>query len=60
MKRKQRNNSILQQKIRAVLSGQDVQDQSTLEKGKMIVLAAQCLKAICIVLIAFIYPPKSV
>jgi len=56
MKRKQRNNCILQ----VILSGQDVQDQSTLEKGKMTVLDARCLEAIRIVLIAFIYPPKSV
>lgn len=34
MKRKQGSNCILEQKLRVIMSRQDVQDQSTLKKGK--------------------------
>lgn len=47
------------QNLRVIISRQDAQDQSIQRRGSVTVLVAQCLKAICVVLLVFIYAQVS-
>lgn len=45
----------MQQNLRAIISRQDAEDQNIQRRGNVSVLVTQCLKAICVVLLVFIY-----
>lgn len=49
----------MQQNLKVITSRQDTQDQSIQRRGTVIVLVAQCLKAICVVLLVFIHAQIS-